>query len=211
LSPFSIYPLSRFPQGGKACSFPPGGRSGRGLRVKGKVGKGVVCISTLSQVRSPLWLNRSNFEYPEINVYFVALFIQYKKECMNKILRKLLVVMVIVLPVFAGTDCKKQAKCGCDGDMLFTLTREQARVYWTTGSSITLTPLNNPYSSYLFCNPGEMFSKLSDSKSGDILLVSGHAFWECNFLYQSSNYSYGSMYKVYQLQVTDVETDLYGK
>jgi hypothetical protein len=132
---------------------------------------------------------------------------------MNKILRKLLVLMVIVLPLFAGTDCKKQAKCGCDGDMLFTLTREQARVYFNeTGSNIYFSTLNNPYSTYYFCNPGEMFSKLTDSKSGDILLVSGVAYWECNFLYQSSNYSYyTSMYKVYQVQVTDVVTDLYGK
>jgi hypothetical protein len=131
---------------------------------------------------------------------------------MKKILRKLLVALVIVMPVFAGTDCKKQAKCGCDGDMLFTLTREQAVLYWTSGTSITMTPLSNTNSTYYFCNPGEMFPKLADSKSGDILLVSGYAYWECNFLYQSSNYSYyTAMRKVYQIQVTDVATDLYGK
>lgn len=132
---------------------------------------------------------------------------------MAKILRKLLVILVVIIPAFSVTDCKKQAKCGCDGDMLFTLTRAQATVYFNeTGTNITFTPLDNPYASYYFCNPQEMFPKLADSKSGDILLISGHAFWECNFLYQSSNYSYySSMYKVYQIVVTDVVSDLYGK
>jgi hypothetical protein len=40
--PFSTYPLSRFPQGERLRPLlPPGGRLGRGLRDKGKVGKGV--------------------------------------------------------------------------------------------------------------------------------------------------------------------------
>jgi hypothetical protein len=132
---------------------------------------------------------------------------------MAKILRKLLVILVVIIPAFSVTDCKKQAKCGCDGDILFTLTRSQATVYFNeTGTNITFTPVDNPYSSYYFCNPQEMFPKLADAKSGDILLISGYAFWECNFLYQSSNYSYySSMYKVYQIVVTDVVSDLYGK
>lgn len=130
-----------------------------------------------------------------------------------KILRKILVLLVFILPVFASTDCKKQAKCGCNGDVLFTLTKEQVKVIFNdTGTSIYCTPLSNPYSTYMFCNPGEMFPKLADVKSGDIMLITGDAYWECNFLYQSSNYSYySSVYKVYQIQVQDVVTDLYGK
>jgi hypothetical protein len=129
------------------------------------------------------------------------------------ILRKLAVLLIIVLPVFTVADCKKQAKCGCDGDVLFSLNRTQAHVYFNeTGSNIYFTTIDDPYSQYFFCNPGEMFPKLANSQSGDILLVSGNAYWECNFLYQSSNYSYySSPYKVYQVQVTDVVVDLYGK
>lgn len=131
----------------------------------------------------------------------------------NRIFRKLLVILVIVIPAFAGTDCKKQPKCGCDGDVLFTLTRTQAQVTFNeTGSNISFSPVGNPYAIYYFCNPGEMFPRLKDSKSGDILLVSGYAYWECNFLYQASNYSYmTSPVKIYQIQVTDVVSDLYGK
>jgi hypothetical protein len=129
------------------------------------------------------------------------------------ILRKLSVLLIIILPVFAVADCKKQAKCGCDGDVLFSLDRSQARVYYNeNGSTITFSPLDDPYSTYYFCNPGEMFPKLADSKPGDILLISGDAYWECNFMYQSSNYSYYStLSKVYQVHVTDVVVDLYGK
>jgi hypothetical protein len=130
-----------------------------------------------------------------------------------KILRKLLVILIIFAPVISYTGCKKQAKCGCDGDLLFSLTKAAAYVSFNeTGTTITFTPVDNPYAYYNFCNPGEMFPKLSESKSGDILLVSGHAFWECNYLYQSSNSGYQTSYvKVYMMQVTNVETDDYGK
>lgn len=132
---------------------------------------------------------------------------------MARYLRKIFVLLIVIVPALTVTDCKKQAKCGCEGDILFTLTRTQAKVYFDSdGTNIQFNPLDNPYATYFFCNPAEMFPKLADSKSGDILLVSGHAFWDCNFLYQSSNYSYySSMYKMYQIVVTDVVSDLYGK
>jgi hypothetical protein len=127
-------------------------------------------------------------------------------------IRKIFVAAIIIAPLFINTDCKKQAKCGCDGDVLFVLDNKQANVYYNeTGTSITFTPLDNPYSTYNFCNPSEMFAKMGDYKSGDVLLVSGNVFWECNYLYQTSNYSYGTYYKVYMIQVTDVTVDLYGK
>ncbi|MCX6321627.1 MAG: hypothetical protein NTX93_07490 [Bacteroidia bacterium] len=130
----------------------------------------------------------------------------------GQIIRKILVVLIILAPVFSYSGCRKQAKCGCGKDILFTLTNTQATVYYNeTGTSITFTPLDNPYATYNFCNPGEMFPKFTDYKSGDILLVSGHVYWECNYLYQTSNYSYQTYYKVYMIQVTDVTVNLYGK
>jgi hypothetical protein len=130
----------------------------------------------------------------------------------GNIIRKTLVVLIIIVPMFSYSGCKKQAKCGCGKDVLFSITKAQAAVYFTsTGSSISFTLVGNPYDTYNFCNPGEMFPKFADFKSGDILEVSGHVYWECNYLYQSSNYSYSSYYKVYMIQVTDVTVDLYGK
>ena len=130
----------------------------------------------------------------------------------GRIIRKILVVLIIIIPVFSYSGCKKQARCGCGKDVLSTLVKEPATVYYNeTKTSITFQTLSNPYSTYNFCNPGEMASKFDEYKSGDILLVSGHVYWECNYLYQSSNYSYQSPYKVYMIQVTDVSVDLYGK
>lgn len=128
----------------------------------------------------------------------------------NRILTRILVIGLISLPLFADLGCKKQPKCGCDGDALFELDREQAKIYFTE-SSATFSPMSNPFSTYYFCNPGEMYPKLSEYKSGDLILVSGRVYWECNYLYQSSNYSYQTYYKVYMIQVSDVTIDLYGK
>jgi hypothetical protein len=127
-------------------------------------------------------------------------------------IRKLLVAMIIVVPVFSSTDCKKQPKCGCDGDVLFTLSKAQAIVYFTAdGLTITFQTMSDSYSSYNICNPAEMFPGLSESKSGDILLVSGSVYWDCTYLYQSSNSSYQNPYKVYSVQGTEIMSDLYGK
>jgi hypothetical protein len=129
-----------------------------------------------------------------------------------RIIRKLLLILIVVIPAFTVMDCKKQPKCGCKGDILFTLKNEQATVIFNeTGTYISFTPLNDPYSTYTFCNPEEMFPKLADAKSGDILQVSGDVFWDCNYAYQSSNYYYGNYFKVYNIKVTNVFADLYGK
>jgi len=139
-----------------------------------------------------------------------SLILCHKTEMMISILRKILVVIIITLPVVIDLGCKKQAKCGCGKDILFDLTDEQAKVYFTE-TSASFSPVSNPYATYYFCNPEEMYSKLSEYKTGDFLLVSGHVYWECNYLYQASNYSYQMYYKVYMIQVTEVITELYGK
>ena len=129
-------------------------------------------------------------------------------------IRKILVVLIIIMPVISDSACKKQAKCGCGKDVLFTLTKEPSLVYFNaTGSYITFQVYGNTYDTYNFCNPGEMFPKFTTFKTGDLLLVSGLAYWDCNYLYQNSNSnsSYQSYYKVYVVQVTDVEKSPFGK
>jgi hypothetical protein len=127
------------------------------------------------------------------------------------ILRKILVVLIITAPLVSYTECKKQAKCGCGKDVLFVLTNSVAHVYWTTGSVVWFQTSADPYSYYYFCNPTEMSGSLKNYKSGDELLVSGSVYWECNYLYQAGNSSYSSYTKTYNIQVTDVHMDLYGK
>jgi len=127
------------------------------------------------------------------------------------ILKRIFVATLIVLTVFL-TDCKKQAKCGCGKDVLYTLTNSSVNVYFNEeGTNIYFQPLGNYYETYYFCNPSEMFPNLADAKSGDILQVSGFVYWDCNFVQQSSNSSYQSAYKVYNVEVTELTVDLYGK
>jgi hypothetical protein len=129
-----------------------------------------------------------------------------------KIIRKLLLVLLVTVPLFYIPGCKKQVKCGCGNDVLFTLTDQEARVYYNeNGTNIYCILVNDSYSTYHFCNPGEMFPKLTDYKSGDILLVSGSVYWECNYLYQASNYTYQPLYKVYMIEAANVYINLYGK
>jgi hypothetical protein len=129
------------------------------------------------------------------------------------LIRKILVMLILVAPVVSYQGCKKQAKCGCGKDVLFTLTNEPAHVFFNdTGTNIYFMTLSDPYSTYFFCNPSEMFPKLTDYTTGDQLVVSGHAYWNCAYVNQSSNSSYStSLYKQYDVLVTDVHMDLYGK
>ena len=130
----------------------------------------------------------------------------------GKTFRRILVALVIIAPVLSYTDCRKQSKCGCGQDVLFTLSATSANIYFNdTGTIMYFQTEGDVYSTYNFCNPSEMFPKLADAKSGDILQVSGHVYWDCNFVYQSSNSAYQSVYKVYDVQVTELTLNLYGK
>jgi hypothetical protein len=131
----------------------------------------------------------------------------------SNLIRKLFVVLIIMLPAFTNTDCKKQKKCGCGKDVLFSFTNRLCSVYYNdTGTIIYLQTVGDPYSNYTFCNPVEMYPEVKKYRSGDELMVSGNVYWDCNYVWQSSNQSYQtSMYKVYNIQVTKVYLDMYGK
>jgi hypothetical protein len=129
---------------------------------------------------------------------------------MNKI-RKLLIVLIIIAPVLTDLGCQKQPKCGCGKDVIKTLTEAQVIVYFSEiNKTAYFYPLVNDGSTYYFCNPGEMMSTLTKFKSGDLFLLSGSAFYECTYLMNSGNYGY-YIPPTYQVQVTSVKEDLYGK
>jgi hypothetical protein len=130
------------------------------------------------------------------------------------IFRKILVILIMVLPLVSWSGCKKQAKCGCGKDVLFSLENElMNKSSITFGASGASASFTIGYSTYIFCNPIEMYAIYSTMKSDDQLLLSGDAFWECSYLMQSggSSYSYSYYYKVYNIQVTKMEPYLYGK
>ncbi|MFO7574339.1 MAG: hypothetical protein R6W67_04215 [Bacteroidales bacterium] len=129
------------------------------------------------------------------------------------IIRKLLVIAVILMPVAGYSGCKKQPRCGCGKDVILTLTKEPVNMYFSIeDKTVRFTPVMNPYATYHFCNPSDWITYLADFTSPALLLVSGDAFYECNYLYNSSNYMYYQpSYRVYQIEVSAIEEDLYGK
>jgi hypothetical protein len=131
----------------------------------------------------------------------------------GNILRKIFVALIILTPVISYTGCKKQSKCGCGQDVIKTLTNASAYIYFTNGETITAIVVGDPYSStYTLCNPSEMFKNLVDAKSGDILLLSGKVYYNCNYVYQASNSSYYQGMAIgYDIQATGLYLDLYGK
>jgi hypothetical protein len=128
------------------------------------------------------------------------------------IIRRIFVIMVVIVPLLTTADCKKQPKCGCGKDVISTLTNQAAYVYFdASGSNIYFTKYGDIYSNYYyFCNPSEMFPKVSKYKSGDLLSLSGEVFMDCSYVNQTSNYGY-SYYGIYQVIVTDVQKSPFGK
>jgi hypothetical protein len=130
----------------------------------------------------------------------------------RNIIRKIIVALIIIAPAVSYTGCKKQAKCGCGKDVIKTLTNAAVNVIFNdTYSILYFQPVGDPYDSYYFCNPSEMIPKLADAKSGDVLLVSGHVYWDCNYVNQNSNSPGQSYMRIYQCQATELSLNLYGK
>jgi hypothetical protein len=132
---------------------------------------------------------------------------------MNKyIITKIAAVIIILIPLFSWSGCKKQAKCGCGKDILFSidsmLINRSSIVFGTNGSTASFTV---GYDSYYFCNPVEMYSVYNSLGNNNQLLISGDCFWECQYLMNSGSSSYYAYYKVYNIQVTLLTGYLYGK
>lgn len=129
----------------------------------------------------------------------------------GNLIRKFVIVAIILAPVFSYTGCRKQAKCGCGKDVIKNLVNASVNVYWSSPESIKCYVVGIPTSTYSFCNPSEMYPNLKDAKQGDVMLISGHVYYDCNYVNQVSNSSYMSYYQGFQIQVTSLGFDLYGK
>ncbi|MFP4489798.1 MAG: hypothetical protein ACLFN1_10885 [Bacteroidales bacterium] len=128
-----------------------------------------------------------------------------------KVLIKILVAGTLFLVLFIGS-CKKQPKCGCDGDVIKELEGFPVHLYYDTiNNSAWFQPVSNPMSTYNFCNISEHMDELKKYESGSYMLVSGSVYWECNYLMRASNNPYQSYYKAFMIDVTEVYEDLYGK
>jgi len=133
---------------------------------------------------------------------------------MKRILANGALALLVIAGVISMAGCKKQPKCGCDGDALDSLNQVHVNIqYDAVTKSAQFTALGNPYSIYYFCNPSEFMDKIKTFEQGAEILVSGEYFYECNYLMNAGNSggSYYSMYRIYQIRVTYVGAYDYGK
>jgi hypothetical protein len=123
---------------------------------------------------------------------------------------KILIMMLFILPLFTYEGCKKQIKCGCGKDVVYNLKEMQVMVQYNESSNTAVFyPVYTTGSTYYFCNPGQWMDSLKKMNTAEYLLLTGKAFYECNYLMQAANYSY--LPPVYQVDVTGLREDNYGK
>jgi hypothetical protein len=127
---------------------------------------------------------------------------------------KLLVVFIVLAPLVIDFGCKKQPKCGCGKDMIFSLEDQPSTIfYMVEGSYASFQPdLGVGGATYIFCSPGRWIDTLvlKNYPSGSRLLLTGKAYYDCTYLINSGNYSY-QLPPTYQVEVTSLKPDNYGK
>jgi len=130
----------------------------------------------------------------------------------KKILASGMLTLLVILAVISDTGCKKQPKCGCDGDALDSLNQGFAIIsYNADKNTAQFTPLDNPYHIFYFCNPQDFMGELTQMEQGAEVIVSGEYFYDCTYLMNSSNSGQYSPYRIYQIKVTAVSLYDYGK
>ena len=91
----------------------------------------------------------------------------------------------------------------------------EARVIWEEGgTSLSMVPIFNLSNDFFtFCNSDRWMPEVLEKyRPGDVLVVKGDVFWDCNFVMQSSQSGGMFMgYRAFQIYVRDLYMDMYGK
>jgi hypothetical protein len=133
----------------------------------------------------------------------------------SKIIHNILVILIILLSAISYSGCKKQAKCGCGKDVVFSYDSAFFNysdiTFSENGATGSFQQYNGIYyDTYYFCNPKEWYAIYDSIQDIEQILISGDVFWDCSYV-NSQSYSYNSYYKVYNIQVTQMIPYLYGK
>lgn len=118
---------------------------------------------------------------------------------MQKIFKIFFFIGVIILAVQPG--CEKRPKCGCDGDVRFTLDEKEGTIIYNEESSYAEFQPSNVYSQFEICNPGEFMDRFKQYEQGEPVLVSGDAFDDCYKMYNP--YASAS----YMLELKEIKKD----
>lgn len=125
---------------------------------------------------------------------------------------KIAVALIIIAPLFSFNSCDKQEKCGCDGDKLFSIENKLLNYneLYVSGNGSTIQ-FSEGYATYIFCNPATMYTQYQELDPDEQLLISGDCYWDCSYVSSAGQSSYYYYYKYYNINVTKLESYLYGK
>jgi len=119
---------------------------------------------------------------------------------MRKFYKFIFIFVILVFSLQPG--CKKQPKCGCDGDVRFTLSEERGTLTYDEVTSYAQFQTSVPYAQFEICDAGSVMDLLTPFESGETVLVSGDAYDDC---YKMVN-PYAA-YSNYMLRLTEVKKD----
>ncbi len=95
--------------------------------------------------------------------------------------------------------CNKQPKCGCDGDIRFTLHEQRVTLTYDKDSKFTQFVSYAPYSIFTPCDIEAQWDNIKKFSSGEEVLISGDVFDDC--MKQMSPYAYNS----YEIRLTGIK------
>lgn len=85
----------------------------------------------------------------------------------KRILANGALALLLIAGVISMAGCKKQPKCGCDGDALDSLQLAHVHISYNAESkSAQFVPLWSNYDIYYFCNPSEFMDELITFEQG---------------------------------------------
>lgn len=115
------------------------------------------------------------------------------------------IFIIGVLVLFSQPGCKKQPKCGCDGDVRFAITDTKGTIYYNEETGYAEFQPSDIYSRFEICDAAEVMDMLTPFEQGETVLVSGDAFDDCYKIYNpyaSANY---------MLHLTEIKKDEFDK
>jgi len=121
---------------------------------------------------------------------------------MRKFYKFIFIIGVLVFSLQPG--CKKQPKCGCDGDLRFTLSEEMGTLTYDEESGYAV--FMAVYYHFEICYAEKVMDLLTPFEQGEIVLVSGDVYDDCSKItnpYMYSNY--------YMLDLKEIKKDEFGK
>ena len=122
---------------------------------------------------------------------------------MRRLHKFIFIFGVLVFSLQPG--CQKQPKCGCDGDVRFSLIEAEGTIIYNEETSYAQFQTSVSYAHFEICDAGEVMDMLTPFEQGETVLVSGDAFDDC---YKRVNpYAYSN----YMLRLTEIKKDEFDK